>query len=186
MTAQQNVIIFDGPDMCGKTEMAQHLSRMLNIPYFKNTCEKKFFEKDPGYFTKALKYGDSYFASYLKQTGASVILDRSFPSEFVYSQIMSRETNWDILRMIDTMFTDVCTKIIIPVRTTYLGIKDDIFDVLDESKLSMIDKKYREFAMWTSCDTLILNVDDEDLEREMRDIIPFIHETYKNKDDSCY
>jgi hypothetical protein len=161
--------------MCGKTEMAQCLSERLGVPYFKNNRERKFFENDPGYFVKALKYGDPYFVSYLQQTGASVILDRSFPSEFVYSKVLNRPTNMDILRMVDTMYADVGAKIIIPYRTSYADIKDDKFDTIDSEMLVKLDATYREFITWTSCETLLLCVDDENLEREMAETLAFIH-----------
>ena len=160
--------------MCGKTEMAQCLSKILNIPYFKNKRERKFFEADPGYFVKALKYGDPYFTSYLSQTRASVILDRSFPSEWVYSKVLQRESNEDILRMVDTLYADLNAKIVIPYRSSYKNIQDDSFKKLDSNMLKKIDDEYRKFSKWTSCDTLLLCVDDENLKREMNDIIPFI------------
>lgn len=174
---KQHVIIFDGPDMCGKTQMAQALSKRLGVGYFKNKRESKFFREDPGYFQKALKYGDPFFASYLKQTGASVIMDRSYPSEYVYSRVFGRETNADILRMVDTMFSDVGALIIIPFRTSYEKIKDDQFSEIDATMLEQIDKLYDEFSLWTSCRVLKLNVDNENLEQELAEILDFIYES---------
>src|SRR4030067_538019 len=163
----QHVIIFDSPDRTGKTEISVELSKRLGVPRFKNHREGMFFERDPGYFCKALRYGDPYFVSYLKQTGASVILDRSFPSEWVYSQAFNRPTSMDILRMVDTMYAEIGAKIIIPYRSSYHGIQDDQFKILDGPKLQKIDDLYNEFVKWTSCDVLRLCVDDEDLQREV-------------------
>ena len=61
MNLAQNIIIFEGPDGCGKTNIATALSGHLNIPYFKNESEWEFFENDPSYFVNALTYGDPYF-----------------------------------------------------------------------------------------------------------------------------
>jgi thymidylate kinase len=170
----QRVIIFDGPDRLGKSTMSKRLSEILGIPRFKNHREKKFFENDPGYFVKALKYGDPYFVSFLEQSKVSVIIDRSFPSEFAYSNVLGRETNMDILRMVDTMYADIGTKIIIPYKTSYEGMKDDQFSIIDSSMLQRLDVLYSEFIRWTSCDVLRLCVDDEDIEHEMAEILDFI------------
>ncbi len=171
----QHVVIFDGPDGCGKTNMALELSQKINVPYFKNKREAKFFEDDPGYFVKALKYADPYFASYLHETKASVILDRSFPSEFVYSKVLGRDTSMDMLRLVDSMYASLNTKIIIPYRTSYNKVIDQ-FSSIDENVLIEVDKVYKEFMRWTSCEVLHMNVDDESLEREMSQIIAFIHD----------
>lgn len=170
----QHVIIFDSADGTGKTNIAQGLSKRLGVPYFKNTRERKFFERDPGYFVKALKYGDPYFVTYLKQTGASVILDRSYPSEWVYSRALGRPTDHDILRMVDTMYADVGAKIVIPFRSDYTTARKDQFDVIDLAMLQRLDELYEQFQAWTSCETFRLCVDDEDLERELSEIVPFV------------
>lgn len=174
MQKKQYIIIFDGPDMTGKTEMSIELSKRINVPRFKNSRERQFFEKDPGYFVKALKYGDPYFVSYLQQTGASVILDRGFPSEFVYSKAFNRETNADILRMVDTMFASAGAKIIIPYRSDYSMFVDDQFSSINSEMLEKIDSLYSEFCAWTSCEVLRICVDDENIEREINEISKFL------------
>ena len=172
---RQNIIIFDGPDMCGKTEMAQELSSRTGIPYFKNEFEWDYFEEDPSYFKNALTYGDPYFASYLSQTGASVIMDRWYPSERVYSKDFKRRTNKDVLSMVDTMMASLEAKIIIPYRSTYEGLRDQ-FESVTPQKMKDIEGEYRQFSEWTKCDVFWLNVDDEDLDREMNEILNFLGE----------
>jgi len=170
----QRIIIFEGPDRCGKSNIAQELSKRLDIPYFKNKRESKFFKADPGYFVKALKYADPYFISYLQQTKASIILDRSFPSEWVYSQAFNRETNLDILRMVDGLYAGIGAKIIIPTRKDYALCSPDQFEEIDKEMLVKLDGLYTDFESWTSCETKRINVDDEDLERELSEIMPFL------------
>lgn len=169
----QLVVCFDGPDGCGKTNMAQELSRRFNVPYFKNKLEFMFFDQDPGYFYRAMKYADPYFCGYLKQTRASVILDRSFPSEFVYSQALDRPTDMKMLRIVDELYAGVGLKIVCPFRTDYSKVKDQ-FAVIDREKLETIHELYAQFCEWTKCDVLRFCVDDEDLERQMSLIMPFV------------
>jgi len=166
------VIIFDGPDGCGKTNMAQELARRSGIPYFKNQDEHRYFLTDPDYFVNAIRYVDSYFTSYLEATGASVVLDRAWPSEWIYSKVMGRDTDLEVLRELDDRHSKLGTKLIIPWRSDYSGTNDD-YAVINE-KIQTIHKLYVEFATsWTKCETLLLNVDDEDLEREITEIRNF-------------
>jgi hypothetical protein len=167
------VVIFDGPDKCGKTEMATELSKRIGIPYFKNTSEWSAFENDPDYFRNALKYGDSYFYSFLRDTGTNVILDRSYPSEWVYSKVFDRERDENVLRSIDNIASQCGARIVIPYRTSYEGISDDVHDIGSE-RLQEIDAAYEEFARWTNCNVLRICVDCEDIELEMKEIINFL------------
>ena len=181
MNEQQTIIIFDGPDMCGKTEMAKELSLRTGVPYFKNELEWKYFEGDPDYFRNALTYGDPYFVSYLRQSGASIIMDRWYPSEWVYSIIFNRETNAAVLNNVDKEMSSLNTFIIIPYRNDYSGLVDQFSSVTSE-KMSEIEKIYREFVLWTDCRVLLLNVDDENLEREMKEIFTFLELNETNEE----
>lgn len=171
--SNQLVVLFDGPDKCGKTEMARELARRLEIPYFKNTAEWDAFSHSPDYFANAMKYGDDYFYRFLRDTGVSCVLDRSYPSEWVYSKVYKRKTFNDSLKKVDGLAASFGTKVILPYRSSYLGMKDDIHEI-GEEELVAIHKEYSNFAKWTRCDVLNLCVDDENLDREMNDIYKFL------------
>jgi hypothetical protein len=64
-------------------------------------------------------------------------------------------------------------KIIIPFRTSYEGMKDDVHDI-NEKHLQVLSDTYKDFAVWTKCETLRLCVDSEDLEWEMETILKFL------------
>ena len=172
---KQKIIIFDGPDMCGKTEMAQELSSRLGIPYFKNEGEWDFFEKDPKYFANCVRYGATFFCSFLRQSGYSVIMDRGHHSEWVYSQVFDRETNLSALTAVDKAFAALGAVVIVPFRTSYDGLVDQ-FEAVTPKRLREIDKKYKKIQEWTACEVFFINVDDEDLEREMTDILGFLQD----------
>lgn len=169
----QRIIFLDGCDGCAKTSIAKFLSKTLNVPYFKNVRQKMFFENDPGYFARAMKYGDPYFGDYLKQTGASVILDRGFPSEFAYSRAFNRPTDMNMLRIVDEIYAELGSKILIPFRSDYSIVKDE-FNAINLEKLNQLDEFYRDFCEWTKCDVMRFCVDDEDIEKQMQLIMPFL------------
>lgn len=167
----QKVIILDGPDNCGKTNIGKELSKTLGIPYFKNSDEHKYFLNDPSYFIHAIRYVDTYFTSYLETTGASIILDRAYPSEWVYSHVLGRATDMEILRELDARHAALGSFIVIPYRSSYINHSDD-YQVVNDNIVN-IHERYMEFATWTRCRCLMLNVDDENLSREIRDITDF-------------
>lgn len=173
MSDEQTVVIFEGCDKVGKTEMARELSKRLRVPYFKNKSEWKAFSSDPEYFVKALRYGDPYFYAYLRDTKSSIVLDRSYPSEWVYSKVYGRKTDDEALGFIDSFAASFGVKIVIPYRSSYMGLRDDIHDI-DEDHLQRLSDTYTEFAKWTKCDVLRFCIDSEDLEWEMNTIQKFL------------
>jgi hypothetical protein len=168
---KQKIIILDSPDSCGKTNIGKELSSLTGIPYFKNSDEHKYFLKEPEYFIHAIRYVDTYFTSYLESSGASVILDRAWPSEWVYSQALGRKTDFGVLRELDTRHSHLGTNIVIPYRSDYSNVNDDYQQVNDN--IRKIHDLYMDFSQWTKCKVLLMNVDDENLSREIRDIRSF-------------
>lgn len=161
----QNIIIFEGPDRCGKTEMATELAKRLDIPYFKAKNEKENWER--GVLKDSLWF-DYTLPQFLKATGVSCVFDRSYPSEWVYSRVFNRATNQLMLSETDRQFADLGALIIVPYRTSYEGITDDVTAV--NGRLEEISSMYLDrFMLWTSCNTFSLNVDacDNDLDIEM-------------------
>lgn len=168
----QKVIIFEGPDRTGKSNIAQELSHRLFVPYFKNKDEVKNFLDSKDYYVNVLRYADPYFISYLKQTGNSVIIDRHYPSEWVYSRVFKRKTDMKALRRTDEAMAALGAKIVICWRSSYANREDDDFPgVITEEKLQKIHDGYVRFRNWTKCESIWLNVDDEDLNREVNDVL---------------
>lgn len=183
MRDKQLVMIFDGPDGCGKTNIAQALSSAIGVPYFKNSDEHKYFRSDPNYFVNAIRYVDTYFTSYLEKTGASVILDRAWPSEWIYSKVLGRNTDYEVLRDLDIRHASLNTIIVIPYRSSYDNVEEQYDEI--RQRLQDIDTKYREFAEWSQCHTLLMNVDSEDLQDQLRIIVNFMQDV-NNSDDKLY
>lgn len=149
--------------------MGQELSRRTGVPYFKNKDEHKYFLDDPKYFIHAIKYVDTYFTSYLESSGASVILDRAWPSEFVYSEALGRQTDYSVLRELDLRHAALGTTIVVAHRSDYSKVTDT-YDAVNKN-IQKIHDLYMEFAAWSKCKVLLLNVDDEDLDREVNAIM---------------
>lgn len=168
----QKIIILEGPDKVGKTHVAKALSKKLDIPYFKASNEHHAFLNDKKQFLNHLLYADPRVADLLSQTGHSVIFDRSYPSEYAYSRVFNRKTDMNMLSRVDESFAKLNAWIIVCHRTSYDGIIDDIDTSIESTTLSKIDSEYQSFLKWTTCkNKMLLNVDDEDLNRELDDIM---------------
>lgn len=181
---KQQIIVLCGPDRCGKSTIVKRLSERLQIPSFKPKTDKDNF-KHPERFLGQLKYFYTGIVDYLEQTGQSVILDRSWPDEYVYSQVKKRETHMGTLGLVDEAFAALRARIIVCKRSDYKGWADDNDPELDERKLQEISDKFvYDFTQWTACKKImILNVDDENLDREVTDIEKWLValDKYENK-----
>lgn len=168
---QQQLLILEGPDMVGKTEISKEVSKRWNVPRFKASNEHQSFLHEEGSFLNHLRYADPRVVDMLKQTGHSVIFDRAYPSEWVYSRVLGRKTDDKMLQFVDESFAALGTFIVICRRSTYEGIVDDVDPQrLNTETIKKIDRTYLEFSRWTRCKTFMLNVDDQDLDREVDDI----------------
>lgn len=171
---KQQVIAVCGPDMCGKTEISKALAHYLKLPYFKASSEHETYLRHPDRFVQQLRIADVRMTDFLKQTGHSVIMDRAWPCEKVYSQVLGRETDEVVLEKIDREMAMMGAKIIVPYRSSYTNVVDDIDPKLNSEMLQRLDDAYKGFTVWTKCPTLLLNVDDEDLGRELNDIMEWL------------
>ena len=107
----QQLIIFEGPDMCGKTEIAQAVSERLGIPVYKSGREHDLFhDKDAQYLT--LKYGNYEMIKILETTESNIMFDRFFPSEWVYSQVYDRTRDLDLVLEYDEYWAKLGGKIV--------------------------------------------------------------------------
>lgn len=180
---KQTIIILEGPDRVGKSHIVKELSKQLGIPAFKAKNEHHAFLRDKKQFMNHLLYADPRMIDFLGQTGHSVIFDRAYPSEYAYSRMFKRETDMNMLARVDESFANLNTWLIVCHRSSYVGIKDDLDPNMDEKVLTGIDAEYQSFMKWTTCkNKMMLNVDDEDLKREIKDIMFVLgHGQYKKK-----
>lgn len=176
---EQTIVFFCGPDRCGKTQIAKELSRRLNVPYFKASSERDTFlssrvERSER-FMYQLRYADPRVFDLLSQTGHSVVFDRGFPCEYAYSQVLKRKSDLELLYKMDEAWASIGAKVVFCYRSSYDNIVDDLDSTIDSTVLKALDEKYREFFARSKCDHVYLNVDDEDLEREIREVVKFVN-----------
>lgn len=177
-TLGQRIVFFVGPDMCGKTNIAHAVSQATGIPCFKASSEHDSYLSSKASkreaFLNQLRYADPRVFDVLKQTGYSLIFDRGFPCEAVYSRVMGRETDQVMLAHMDEMWASIDARVVFCHRSSYAGIVDDLDPNIKEVTLQRLHNAYVDFANVTRCKVLRLNVDDEDIVREVSEVVGFI------------
>jgi thymidylate kinase len=170
MINQQKILIVEGVDMTGKSHIVKRLSCDLGLPRFKAANEHETFLKSQDRFLHHLRYSDTRLVDFLAQTGHSVIFDRHYPSEYVYSHVLGRSTDHEMLKYVDSAYSSLKTKILICYRDSYVGIRDDLDPRIDQFILEKLDVKYREFAVWTKCNVMFLETSDHDIDSQTQKI----------------
>ena len=167
----QKIIVFDSHDCSGKTNMAIELSSRTGIPYFKNKFERRFFS-EPDAFYYDFKYAQSYIVQFLEQTKYSVILDRSWFSQRVYSIMTSRKYSQQDWEDVDEAYSLLNTYVLVPFKTDVSKVVDDIWS---NHEIERQRDLYEETFNLSKCHNKIMFcVDDENLEQEMNMIMDFI------------
>lgn len=149
------ILIVDSPDGCGKTEISRALAKEYDIPYFKVSTERENWKNKT--FHRSL-YFDYVLPQFVEQTKASFVSDRGYPSEFVYAGVFKRQTDYDMLELIDQQFAKLGAIIVVPLRRTYKGSRPD--DLVSEDHLDILHVAYTKFMSWTACKTITIYVDD--------------------------
>lgn len=174
----QQLVFFVGPDMCGKTQIAQAIASATGIPYFKATSEHTSFlstrVSTSDQFLNQLRFADPRVLDILRQTGHSVVFDRGFPCEYAYSRVFGRETDMVMLKHVDEAYAALGATVVFCHRSSYEGIHDDLDPSVGPELLNKLHAAYEDFTGWTKCRLLRLNVDDENLDREVTEVLGFM------------
>lgn len=169
------IVAFIGPDMTGKSNIASRLSKEINIPVFKNTGEWKADLSGDDYYINLLKFGGTFLMDFLVQTNPSAILDRFYPCEYAYSNVFNRSSNKDLILKLDKKFSSISGKFVFCYRSSYDGIKDDLFpEKINCETLKKIERQYRIFLEETKCGILHLETSDMNLENQIFKIKKFL------------
>ncbi len=137
-------IIVVGPDRVGKTTIVKHISEMLEIPPFKCPAEKKIF-KEGGRESLAFDYTLTHF---MAQTGVRFISDRGYPCEWVYSKVFGRQTDLDLLDLIDRAHQNLGTRILYLYSSVEPTEPDDL---VPADKYWDVKQTYDDFCEWSTC-----------------------------------
>jgi thymidylate kinase len=163
-----NILILEGPDRCGKTEIGKALSKQYFMSYFKNHREHENFTNQTFLGTAFVEA--AYIIDMLKQVefkDFGIIFDRHMPSEYVYSKVYNRPTHEESIWKIDKELADLGAVILYCTKTTYKEFEDEVITL---DKIETIKQYYEEYFKHTKMRVIRLDTTDENLEREIYEI----------------
>lgn len=156
----KRTILVVGPDGVGKTTIVSHLAQLTGMPSFKNPTEKQIF-REGGRSSLAFDYTMTHF---LHQTGFGFISDRAYVCEAVYAKVFKRDSDWDLLKRIDTAHANIGTQILY-LYSSERPFKDD--DIVPPERYFDVKLHYDEFMVNTSCEWW--SIDTRQMLRDYRD-----------------
>ncbi len=167
---KQQIIIFTGHDMAGKTTIAKEISKILNIPYFKS---KKQHDKNHNHVL-GLQYSIEEFTQLFEQVPQyNIIFDRFVETEFVYSKVHKRDTDFNKIWEIDTRLSKLNAKFIYCFKDEE-KYQDDDMDMIAKDKYNDLKTGFDVFFKQSKCKHLYLNTSDENLKAQIETILDFI------------
>ena len=168
---EHSIVWVVGPDMCGKTQISRALAERTGARYFKALSEHGTLVRTPAEFSAQTRYCEPRQIDMIVQLHARVVLDRGWPCEHAYGTVLGRTVDAASLAEIDRLSVQAGGIVVCCWRSTYDGIVDDIDARLTGQTLQHIELAYRRFAATCMTPFVFVNVDDEDLDREVSEIV---------------
>lgn len=168
----QNIIILEGGDCTGKSEIARELKRIFGFETYRPTRQDVMrqgtqIEKIKNQILEGIALVDI-----LSQSRHSLVFDRYYPSEWVYSKVFQRPQHLEELTKVDEAFASIGAKIVICFKTNFSNYSDDIIPI---EKCLEINKTYIDFSLWTRCFTSMLDTTAVDLNLEIAHILGILN-----------
>lgn len=141
------ILLFEGWEKVGKTTLANKVKDELNFNYFRSSKQINSGIN----LERAIQYDWRFMIDFLSQIQIDVCFDRSFISQYVYSNLLRKKNilkNYD-LDQYDNVFKQYCDllssfnyKIIYCYREQY---DDETDDQVDITKVKKANELYYEF-----------------------------------------
>jgi thymidylate kinase len=164
----KKLIIFVGPDMCGKTEIGKALAKRMKFQYFKNHSEHKRFKNED--FVNELKHCGPLTIQMYEQIefeGNGLILDRFTPCEWVYSRVYGRATDEELIWELDNKLAKLEAVIVYCYKDSYKNFEDE---VVKEKDIQKIKDEYEKYFKKSKLKVIRLNTTSEDLSEQLREL----------------
>lgn len=166
----QKIIMLEGPDWTGKTNIAHSLGKLLGIPIYR-PAGQNIMRFGSWSIVEGKLYEGFALVDFLSKTGQSVIFDRSYPSEYVYSKVMNRKFHEETLTELDLAFASIKTKIVICYKSNLDGYQDDL---IPKEQIEPLVETYKIFDEFTTCKTFWLDTYLTSLSEQMSSIVGFL------------
>lgn len=175
---RNKIFIFEGIDLTGKTEIAKAFANGFRLSYFKNEKEHVYFADQDSKrtnFLLALEYEGPFLVTLLEQVQLKngIVIDRSIPSEYVYSCAFQRATNTALLWELDARLASLGATII------YCSKRDIQFDSAHAEVAQVAEvliHEYEDYLIRTQMKVIRVDTTSEKLKTELLQIAKQIGE----------
>ena len=152
------IIIFEGHDMTGKSNIAKQLAKELDIKIFKNKRDKsRWWDSNIDTI-----YAGDIIVQMLEQLKINLILDRFHGSEYAYARAFNRPYCENNIWVLDKRLAKINTIIIYCYKTKKYYKKDD-HDITNIKYYNKIKKEYVNFLKHSECRILKICTNNENL-----------------------
>jgi len=159
------ILIFEGPDLSGKSTLAEQVSKKIPNTYMMKMCHRPkddSLEEREGVLDRYRKIARIYESMMLSSSSKdTMVLDRFYPSEAVYSYKRGYDMLDDYqLLGIDGFISDLGGIIIycdLDLKTLYDRFLDRGDDFIVSGDLPQIQKRYLAFLKMSKCRVIYYN-----------------------------
>lgn len=168
---KSRIIILEGPDGVGKSTIGRWIARFTGFPYFKNSKER--IQKVHGDTRALTEFMVPFMLDYWKQVPTNVIMDRFYPSEFVYGQVENRNVDLQLLADIDRECATLNPLLLIFYKSAYYNEYND--QTTPFEKIKAIREKYDEFFHYTRIrNKFMFDTSREDLDQQIEEVTKYL------------
>jgi len=175
------VILFEGFDNTGKTEISVELAKRLDYSRYKDIREHECFNGKNEYLQElSLVYETYKTIAYLDQgIIQNLILDRDYVSEYVYGRIFRPElyNKYECDKYVwkyDELFRLQDMHIIVCYKDKYKTFSDPVVNIDDKKK---VVNGYLDFLSKTVNKTLLINTESENLDEQISEILKWLQKS---------
>ncbi len=168
------LLIFDGRDNVGKTSIAKAFSDRHEIPYFKHQGINKGNFKDESQ-NAISEANELYSIDLIAQAKITCIIDRHYPSDYVYSKMFRNRDRASLRKVEDFLIQKIPKHLIVICHKDEVTAKSD--DFVNVELQTVARDLFLEFANdFSKANVLVLDTSDENLEKQLRTIADHVDE----------
>lgn len=173
------IILFEGFEKTGKTEISQEIAKKLGAYYFKSKHEPKVpWEFDLDY-EEAFKHDWRFFLDFISQNrDIKIVIDRGFPSEWVYAYAYRPDKVYSEFTQIaitySRLFNELDGVMVYLYRADYSDLSWD--DPVPKTDKGKIHRLYREFIRISGIRTVSFVYPYPEIDELLRSILDTLEE----------
>lgn len=120
-----SILIFEGPEEVGKTEISTELSSQEDMELYKGSFEEEISQQEN---SEIAAFSALTLADFWSQINCDLVVDRFHASEWVYSNVFDRDTNEDWILRADRELANQGAQIVYCYKDPMPELKDEDFD----------------------------------------------------------